>query len=157
MNQSTIEGAIDALTAKNRTVKGWPGKVSLADLGYASAGVDEGWESCPASDGRSRGSFHYANGTPAVNTDRFPDMPGLVEYGHGKGLKMGWYFNGCGCIEYIEPAAGWGPNYAGDIRQLHEMGWDAVKFDGCSSMCSSTRAFGHHFGPFLTCPPATCH
>ena len=87
MNQSMIEHAIDALAAKNRTVKGWEGKVSLVDLGYASAGVDEGWESCPASDGRSRGSFHYPNGTPAVNVARFPDMKGLVDYGHSKGLK----------------------------------------------------------------------
>ena len=37
-----IEEVIDALTAKNRTVAGWEGKVSLCDLGYCTAGIDEG-------------------------------------------------------------------------------------------------------------------
>lgn len=35
---------------------------------------------------------HYANGTPAIGAN-FPDMAGLVKYGHSKGVKMGWYFN----------------------------------------------------------------
>jgi len=39
MNQPMIEGVIDALAAKNRTVKGWEGKVSLCDLGYCAAGA----------------------------------------------------------------------------------------------------------------------
>ena len=40
----SIAGAIDALTAK---VYAMDGKlVSLADVGYASAGIDEGWEGC---------------------------------------------------------------------------------------------------------------
>ena len=42
MNQDMITGVIDALAEKNRTVKGWEGKVSLCDLGYCSAGIDEG-------------------------------------------------------------------------------------------------------------------
>ena len=45
------------------------------------------------------GSVHYLNGTPATNPVLFPDMKGLVRYGHSKGLKMGWYFNGCGCFD----------------------------------------------------------
>ena len=44
MNQDMITDVIDALAAKNRTVKGWDGKVSLCDLGYCAAGIDEGWE-----------------------------------------------------------------------------------------------------------------
>ena len=46
MNEGMIKEAIDALAAKNRTVKGWDGKVSLCDLGYCMAGIDEGWEGC---------------------------------------------------------------------------------------------------------------
>jgi len=119
---------IDALAAKNRTVTGWDGPVSLCDLGFCAAGIDEGWEGC----GRGvNGTQHYLNGTPATNTALFPDMKGLVDYGHAKGLKMGWYFNGCGCIERREPASGWDVNYEGDIRSLHANGFDAVKFDGC--------------------------
>ena len=51
-------------------------------------------------------------------------MKGLVEYGHKKNVKMGWYFNGCGCIESREPASGWDVNYEGDIRLLAEYGFD---------------------------------
>jgi alpha-galactosidase len=107
MNQQMIEDAIDALAAKNRTVKGWDGEVSLCDLGYCSAGIDEGWEGCGLG---VNGTQHYVNGTPAVNPTTFPDMKGLVDYGHSHGVKMGWYFNGCGCIEKTEPASGWDVN-----------------------------------------------
>jgi hypothetical protein len=34
-------------------------------------------------------------------------MKALVDHGHAKGLKMGWYFNGCGCAEKHMPASGW--------------------------------------------------
>lgn len=80
-NQSMIVDVIDALSAKNRTVKGWEGQVSLCDLGYCSAGLDEGWEGC--GDGVN-GTQHYVNGTPAINTHSFPDMKELVDYGHAK-------------------------------------------------------------------------
>ena len=125
MNQGMIEEVIDALASKNRTVKGWEGKVSLCDLGYCAAGIDEGWEGCGLGVNNTQ---HYLNGTPATNPRLFPNMKGLVDYGHSKGLKMGWYFNGCGCIEKREPASGWDINYEGDIRLLHEFGFDGVKF-----------------------------
>lgn len=191
-----IVDVIDALSSKNRTVKGWEGKVSLCDLGYCSAGLDEGWEGCgegvngeckeqhrrslpctaeasrapqkppvhrrslPCTTEASRtpqkppvhrrslaytanashttqtprvhyksiganlnqirtgtlfflltrragvfydtpGTQHYVNGTPAINTHNFPDMAELVAYGHSKGLKMGWYFNGCGKEKFV--------------------------------------------------------
>eukprot|EP00039_Didymoeca_costata_P002197 m.58190 g.58190 ORF g.58190 m.58190 type:complete len:601 (-) comp11160_c0_seq4:30-1832(-) len=135
MNQGMIQTVIDALVAKNRTVKGWDDKVSLCDLGYCSAGIDEGWEGCGLGVNNTQ---HYLNGTPAINPNLFPDMKGLVDYGHSKGVKMGWYFNGCGCMERREPASGWDINYEGDIRALHDFGFDAVKFDGCGRMCNMT-------------------
>lgn len=61
-----------------------------------------------------------------------------ADYGHNAGLKMGWYFNGCGCIEKRMPASGWDVVYEGDIRALADMGWDGVKFDGCGRMCNMT-------------------
>ena len=51
---------------------------------------------------------------------------------------MGWYFNGCGCIETREPSSGWDIDYEGDIRLLHEYGFDGVKFDGCGMLCNMT-------------------
>lgn len=135
MDQAMITDVITALTEKNRTVKGWAGKVSLADLGYSAAGIDEGWEGCGLG---VNGTQHYLNGTPATNPQLFPDMKGLVDFGHSKGLKMGWYFNGCGCAEKRMPASGWDVVYEGDIRALADMGWDGVKFDGCGRMCNMT-------------------
>ena len=72
-----IREVVDALTSKNRTVKGWEGKVSLCDLGYCMAGIDEGWEGCGEGVNSTQ---HYLNGTPAV-APTFPDMKELVEYG----------------------------------------------------------------------------
>ena len=57
------------------------------------------------------GTQHAANGDPVINT-KFPDMAGLVKYGHTAGLEMGWYENGCACgerhaleINYVRPQA----------------------------------------------------
>jgi hypothetical protein len=58
----------------------------------------------------------------AINA-KFPDMAALVEYGHGKGLRMGWYLNGCACGEHVALDA----NYEGDVRSLHDFGFDGVK------------------------------
>lgn len=43
------------------------------------------------------GTQHDINGNPVINK-KFPDMQGLVNYGHSKGLKVGWYENGCACV-----------------------------------------------------------
>ena len=91
----SLAGAINAITAKNWTVDGR--LVSLADIGYASVGIDEGWEGCGQG---VDGTQHAADGTPVINTYRLPDMKKLVEYGHNAGVKMGWYQNGC-AVSYL--------------------------------------------------------
>merc|ERR1712032_335758 len=101
-------------------------KVSLADVGYTSVGVDEGWEACGQG---VDGSQHDANGNPVVNS-KFPDLKALVDDGHSKKLTVGWYLNGCACNEKDELAK----NYAGDVRRLHDLGFDEVKIDGCSAL-----------------------
>ena len=63
------------IQAKNWTVDGE--LVSLAEVGYASIGIDEGWEGCGMGINHTQ---HYLNGTPAVN-NKFPDMKGLVDLG----------------------------------------------------------------------------
>ena len=106
MNQSLIMDVVDEV------VKEREGGVSLKSLGYGMVGIDEGWEGC----GKGiHGTQHYvcfphacphvrlcwldwsyflmctqANGTPAVNT-AFPDLKAVVDYGHSKGVKMGFY------------------------------------------------------------------
>ena len=85
MSQENMEASIDALAAKLWTVDGKANR-SLFDAGYTSAGIDEGWEACGKGVNKTQ---HAANGDPVINT-KFPDMGGLVKYGHDKGFKMGW-------------------------------------------------------------------
>ena len=122
--------AADAASAKNRTVKGWEGKVSLCDLGYCSVGVDEGWEGCGAG---INGTQHDSQGTPTIDA-AFPDTGKMVSEIHGKGLSAGWYLNGCKCGERAEHEK----NYAGDIHSLHDFGFDGVKIDGCGAQKNQT-------------------
>ena len=103
IDATKISAQIDALAAMRDKATGAPsatGTVSLLSLGYESIGIDEGWEGCGLG---VNGTVHYVNGTPAVDPQRFPDMPGLVKYGHSKGVEMGFYLNGCGCNERSLP------------------------------------------------------
>ena len=120
ITQAMMVEAVDAVVAKNRTVKGWEGKVSLCDLGYCAVGIDEGWEGCGMGFNHTQ---HYINGTPAVN-NKFPDMKALVDHGHSKNVKMGFYQNGCACGE----DEGIEINYEGDVAYLDAMGFDLCPF-----------------------------
>jgi len=99
---------------------------TLLSLGYREVGIDEGWEGCHP--------VHYPNGTPAVDSTRFPDLAGLVAYGHSKGVRMGHYLNGCGCNEKVEKRI----NYEGDVRQVIAWGFDGVKIDSCGAQKNMT-------------------
>jgi len=130
VSQAVMERAVDALFATNWTVDG-RSNVSLASVGYSMAGVDEGWEAC----GKGvNGTQHDAQGNPVINP-KFPDMGGLVEYSHARGIKMGWYENGCACGERHALDI----NYQGDVRQLNKLGFDGVKLDGCGAQRNMTR------------------
>ena len=94
--------------------------VSPSDID-GSVGIDEGWEGCGMGVNHTQ---HYGNGTPAVNA-KFPDMKGLVEYGHSKKLRMGF----CGCPSSplstaSLPGGQWGEmilySETGRIRRLEE-------------------------------------
>ena len=130
ITQDMMLSAATAIAAKNRTVKGWDGKVSLCDIGYCSVGVDEGWEGCGAG---VNGTQHDAQGVPTID-DAFPDTGAMVRSIHGLGLKAGWYLNGCKCGERTEVLK----NYVGDIESLHSFGFDGVKIDGCGAQKNQT-------------------
>jgi hypothetical protein len=129
VSQQNMEASIDALVAKLWTVDGKQ-NTSLFEAGYTTAGIDEGWEGC----GKGvNGTQHAANGDPVINP-KFPDMAGLVKYGHTAGLEMGWYENGCACGERHALEI----NYEGDVRQLHALDFDGVKLDGCGAQRNMT-------------------
>ena len=125
MNQSLIMRVIDEI------VKPRDGGASLKNLGYDLVGIDEGWEGC----GKGvNGTQHYTNGTPVVDTQKFPDLQALVKYGHNKGVKMGFYLNGCACGEHSERLI----NYEGDVNFTHSLGFDGVKIDSCGAQRNMT-------------------
>ena len=78
ISENIFINAVDAFTAKNWSIDG--DMVSLADVGYKSIGIDEGWEGCGMGYNKSQ---HYINGTPAVDS-HFPHMKSLVQYAHKK-------------------------------------------------------------------------
>jgi len=132
INEGLMRKQIEALTVP-RGDNGRPAAVgtSLAQLGYRSFGIDEGYEGCGLG---VNGTVHLADGTPTVDQKRFPNLPQLVKYGHAKGLSMGFYLNGCGCNEKEERAI----NYAGDVRAAVGMGFDEVKIDSCGAQKNLT-------------------
>ena len=91
-------------------------------------------ENCSGTDPAGGMRQHDEAGFPLINVERFPDMKRLVAYGHSKGVKMGWYLNGCACGEAKERL----PNYRGDVQRLAEFGFDAVKIDGCGAATNMT-------------------
>eukprot|EP01043_Picozoa_sp_COSAG02_P027307 COSAG02_NODE_1604_length_11728_cov_42.819417_8_plen_257_part_00 len=123
ISQPVLTQVIDALVAKNRTVKGESGPVSLAELGYASFGIDEGWAQCGVGQ-------HDKSGNPTINETRFPNLTALVEHAHKRNLTAEWYMNGCGCVG-VDNNPGSLQNYQGDVAAIRRHGFDGVKFDGC--------------------------
>ena len=132
INDKTFRDAIDAVTAKVWDVGG--AKASLFEVGYTRVGIDEGWENCSGTDPDHGLRQHNVDGTPMINVDKFPDLKGLVDYGHSKGVLMGWYLNGCACGEREERKV----NYEGDVKLLDAFGFDAVKLDGCGAATNMT-------------------
>ena len=127
--------------AVSEVTRGSARNESLLSLGWGTVGIDEGWEGnvteknasqrCGA--GINGSVVHWPNGTPAIGSN-FPDMAGLVNYARGKGVKMGWYFNGCGCNEQIEKKV----NYEGDVAAAVRLKFDSVKMDSCGSQRNMT-------------------
>ena len=88
VNQTRMEAAFDALAARTRSVVGRTGPASFVDLGYTRAGLDDNWQAVGTG---VNGSYHAADGTPLVDTNRFPDMAAMVQHVHNAGLEAGWY------------------------------------------------------------------
>lgn len=124
ISQNIMQNAMTALAAKTRTVDGVP--TSFADLGYNDAGIDDNWQDC--SGGTGGYTYHIAEtGRPAVNTETFPDMKGMVDFAHNLNLTAGFYSNNCICHDHCsDPIC-----FAGDVDQILDWGFDSVKLDGC--------------------------
>jgi len=128
VSQEIIEQQMDALMAK-RAVDGV--QTSLLDLGYSDLGLDDCWQVCDA----KGESFHDPDtGMAIINTELFPDMEGMVSYGHMRGLQVGFYVNNCFCHEHGQPT-----HYAEDANLTVKLGYDSVKIDSCGNQRDMTE------------------
>ena len=68
----------------------FPGtNTSLASLGYRDVGLDDVWQLC-GSYGAENWTYHDADGSPVVDTSRFPNMSALPATAHALGLTAGF-------------------------------------------------------------------
>jgi alpha-galactosidase len=107
VTQSDMQAAADAMITNG-----------MADAGYQFVNLDDCWEGDRDSEGMIRAN------------ERFPDMKGLSDYIHAKGLKFGIYSSPgpktCGEFE------GSYRHEDQDARQFANWGVDFVKYDRCS-------------------------
>lgn len=105
----------------------------MADAGYQYVDIDDCWENRSAAgrpDEAGRiGPGRTADGTIIPN-QYFPDMKGLTDYLHARGLKAGIYSSPgpTTCGGYT---ASYG-HEAQDARQYAAWGFDLLKYDWCS-------------------------
>ena len=106
-------------------------KSGLADYGWSYVNIDDYWQNKPSAknDQTLQGPEREPDGTIAVNK-RFPDMKGLADYAHSKGLKIGLYsspgpYTCGGCV------GSWGHEWQ-DAKTYADWGYDYLKYDWCS-------------------------
>jgi alpha-galactosidase len=105
-------------------------KSGLIDHGWSYINIDDCWEIKPQTDDPMlMGELRDAKGM--INTNKkFPDMKGLSDYIHSKGLKMGIYSS-----PGRTTCAGFTASYQyeeNDARQYALWGIDYLKYDWCS-------------------------
>jgi alpha-galactosidase len=102
----------------------------MIDHGYQYVNIDDCWAVRPeAEDPGLRGEPRDERGMINANR-RFPDMKGLTDYIHAKGLKAGIYTS-----PGPQTCAGFTGTYGHeelDIRRFVEWGFDFLKYDWCS-------------------------
>jgi alpha-galactosidase len=103
----------------------------LAAQGYTYINIDDAWEAGWRT-GENRqnepAKGRDANGEMLTN-EKFPDMKGLVDYIHSKGLKAGIY-TGPGTATCQGLAASFGHEEQ-DARTFAKWGFDYLKYDWC--------------------------
>ncbi|MCX8154953.1 MAG: NPCBM/NEW2 domain-containing protein [Verrucomicrobiae bacterium] len=119
VSEKTLREAADQMIASG-----------MADFGYEYVNIDDCWMvKLNSNDPEIGGPARDAQGRLLPNK-RFPDMRGMVDYIHAKGLKAG---------TYISPGPSTCAGYAGsyqhealDARTFAEWGFDFLKYDWCS-------------------------
>lgn len=119
VSEKNIRDAVDALV-----------NTGLINHGWSYINIDEGWSRLPGSkEPLLGGPIRDENGGILPN-GRFPDMRGLVEYIHSKGLRAGIYTSP-GPLDCGGFAGSYQHEFL-DARQFGEWGFDYLKYDVCS-------------------------
>ena len=113
VTEETVRAAADQMIASG-----------MADFGYQYVNIDDCWM-------KKKGDVPYRDTSGAVLPNwNFPDLKGLADYIHAKGLKAGLYTSPgpwtCGGY------AGAYGHEATDARKFAEWGFDFLKYDWCS-------------------------
>ena len=114
-----IKAAVDAMISSG-----------LIDHGWTYINIDDFWQvHRDSQDSSLQGPHRDADGRILPNP-RFPDMKGLVDYVHGKGLRIGIYsvpgpWTCGGCVGSFD-------HELQDAQQYAEWGFDYLKYDWCS-------------------------
>ena len=108
VDDKAIRAAADALVS-----------TGLRDAGYVYVDIDDGWQGS-----RDQNGILHPN-------EKFPDMKGLADYIHSKGLKFGIYSSPgpFTCANYI----GSHGYEAQDAKTFAAWGVDLLKYDWCSA------------------------
>lgn len=119
VTEAIVRAAADAMASSG-----------MIDHGYMYVNIDDCWAVKPGTDDPSlRGEPRDASGM--VNSSRrFPDMKGLTDYIHSKGLKAGIYTSPgpTTCAGHV----GAYQHEEADVRRFVEWGYDFLKYDWCS-------------------------
>jgi alpha-galactosidase len=109
-------------------------RTGMADVGYDYVNIDDCWMNAEADarrkpDAQRIGPFRDAQGRLLPNA-HFPDMKGLADYIHAKGLKAGLYTSPGPktCAGY---AGAW-QHEAQDAALFAAWGYDFLKYDWCT-------------------------
>jgi alpha-galactosidase len=119
VTEDKIKAAADAMVSSG-----------LINHGWSYVNIDDFWEvNKDSQDPTLQGPRRSADGRILPNP-RFPDMKGLTDFAHARGLKIGLYSSPgpwtCGgCV------ASW-QHEIEDARQYGDWGFDYLKYDWCS-------------------------
>ena len=108
VDDSTVRAMADAMVASG-----------MKDVGYTYINIDDTWEGPRDAQGNITGN------------QKFPDMKGLADYVHSKGLKIGLYSS-----PGPETCGGYPGSYGREVQDAKTYaawGFDYLKYDWCSA------------------------
>lgn len=142
INQRIMESSYRSLASTSDYPAVAGKRISLRDLGYSDAGLDDGWQLCnhnlTEADPYTYHTPPGTGGAPVVDLEIFPDMAAMNALAHSLNLTSGWYGNNCNCGP--TPRNGCSDTcdtvecFAGDVNAtLFTYGFDSIKLDGCGA------------------------